>query len=338
VEKSEALAESQHPSTVAAATRDTIFWRLFRRPESGVVMAAVAIFVFFALFAPYFLTINVMSNILLLSAELGMVAVGVTMLMVSGEFDLSVGSVLGVAAALVVVWLNAGWPAPLAIFAALIVCGGIGVLNGILVTRLGIHSLIVTLGGLMFYRAVVLAITGGFPIRFDEDDFPFLDIFNFWWGAIPGTFLWFVVFIIIFTIVLTSTKFGNWIYASGGGRDAANEMGVPVHRVKIMAFACASMLAASAGIIQMSRLNSVDALRGSMLELEAVLAVVVGGALLTGGRGSIIGAALGVIMVSMIKQGLILMGIPAFWFKAGIGVVLILAAYINHRVQQEALK
>ncbi len=119
---------------------------------------------------------------------------------------------------------------------------------------------------------------------------------------------------------------------------AANEMGVPVRRVKIMAFACSSVLAASAGIIQMSRLNSVDALRGTAIELEAVLAVVVGGALLTGGRGSIIGAALGVIMVSMIKQGLILMGIPAFWFKAGIGVVLILAAYINHRVQQASLK
>ncbi len=334
--KTEVLAE-QHPSTAAAQARNTLLWRLFRRPESGVVMAALAIFIFFAIFAPFFLTINVMSNILLLSAELGMVAVGVTMLMVSGEFDLSVGSVLGLGAGMVVVMLNAGVATPLAIFIALVAAAGIGTVNGLLVTRLGIHSLIVTLGGLMFYRAVVLAITGGFPIRLDIE-YPFLELFNFWWGAIPGTFLWFVVFIVIFTIVLTSTKFGNWIYASGGGREAANEMGVPVSRVKIMAFACASVLAASSGIIQMSRLNSVDALRGTAIELEAVLAVVVGGALLTGGRGSIVGAALGVIMVSMIKQGLILMGIPAFWFKAGIGVVLILAAYINHRVQQASLK
>ena len=335
--KADVLAEEQHPSTAAAEARNKLLWRLFRRPESGVVMAAVTIFVFFALFAPFFLTINVMSNILLLSAELGMVAVGVTMLMVSGEFDLSVGSVLGLGAGMVVVMLNAGVWTPVAILIALIAAAGIGTVNGILVTRLGIHSLIVTLGGLMFYRAVVLAITGGFPIRL-EIEYPFLELFNFWWGPVPGTFMWFLVFIVIFTIVLTSTKFGNWIYASGGGREAANEMGVPVSRVKILAFACASVLAASSGIIQMSRLNSVDALRGTAIELEAVLAVVVGGALLTGGRGSIVGAALGVIMVSMIKQGLILMGIPAFWFKAGIGVVLILAAYINHRVQQASLK
>ena len=335
--KTDELVEELHPSTAAAEARNKLLWRLFRRPESGVVMAALAIFIFFALFAPFFLTINVMSNILLLSAELGMVAVGVTMLMVSGEFDLSVGSVLGLGAGMVVVMLNAGVATPIAILIALIAAAGIGSVNGVLVTRLGIHSLIVTLGGLMFYRAVVLAITGGFPIRL-EIEYPFLQLFNFWWGPVPGTFLWFLVFIVIFTIVLTSTKFGNWIYASGGGREAANEMGVPVSRVKIMAFACASVLAASSGIIQMSRLNSVDALRGTAIELEAVLAVVVGGALLTGGRGSIIGAALGVIMVSMIKQGLILMGIPAFWFKAGIGVVLILAAYINHRVQQAALK
>ena len=335
--KTDALVEEQHPSTAAAEARNKLLWRLFRRPESGVVMAALAIFIFFALFAPFFLTINVMSNILLLSAELGMVAVGVTMLMVSGEFDLSVGSVLGLGAGMVVVMLNAGVWTPIAILIALIAAAGIGTVNGLLVTRLGIHSLIVTLGGLMFYRAVVLAITGGFPIRLSVE-YPFLELFNFWWGAIPGTFLWFLVFIVIFTIILTSTKFGNWIFASGGGREAANEMGVPVNRVKIMAFACSSVLAASAGIIQMSRLNSVDALRGTAIELEAVLAVVVGGALLTGGRGSIIGAALGVVIVSMLKQGLILMGIPAFWFKAGIGVVLILAAYINHRVQQAALK
>ena len=337
MEKPETPLEEQHPSTAAAEARDKLLWRLFRRPESGVVMAAVAIFIFFAIFAPFFLTINVLSNILLLSAELGMVAVGVTMLMVSGEFDLSVGSVLGLGAGMVVVMLNAGVLTPIAILIALIAAAGIGTVNGLLVTRLGIHSLIVTLGGLMFYRAVVLAITGGFPIRLSVE-YPFLELFNFWWGAIPGTFLWFLVFILIFTIVLTSTKFGNWIFASGGGREAANEMGVPVTRVKIMAFACSSVLAASAGIIQMSRLNSVDALRGTAIELEAVLAVVVGGALLTGGRGSIIGAALGVVIVSMLKQGLILMGIPAFWFKAGIGVVLILAAYINHRVQQAALK
>ena len=222
MEESRVPVGELHPSTAAAEARNRMGWRLLARPEAGVVMAAVVIFVFFAIFAPRFLSVIVMSNVLLLSAELGIVAVGVTMLMVAGEFDLSVGSVLGLGAGMVVVWINAGWPVPLAIFTALVVAAGIGTVNGLLVTRLQIHSLIVTLGGLMFYRACVLAITGGFPIRLDVE-FPFLELFNFWWGPIPGTFLWFVAFIVLFTIIITSTKFGNWVYASGGGRDAATK-------------------------------------------------------------------------------------------------------------------
>ena len=106
--------------------------RLLAKPEAGVVVAAVVIFVFFSIFAPRFLSVNVMSNNLLLSAELGIVAVGVTMLMVAGEFDLSVGSVLGLGAGMVAVWMTAGWPVPLAIFVALIVAAGIGTVNGLL--------------------------------------------------------------------------------------------------------------------------------------------------------------------------------------------------------------
>lgn len=272
-----------------------------------------------------------------MSAELGIIAVGVTMLMIAGEFDLSVGSVFGLGAGLVIVSLNAGIPAPVAIVLALIAAALIGTLNGVLVTRLGIHSLIVTLGGLMFYRAIVLGITGGFPLRLEEDH-GFLTLFNFWWRDVPGTFFWFLALVIIFAVVLQNTKRGNWTFATGGDAEAARGMGVPINHVKITTFAITSVLAAFAGIIQMSRFSTIDALRGNGLELEAVLAVVVGGASLRGGYGSIVGAALGVVMLAMIKQGLILMNIPAFWFRAGIGVVLILAAAINIYVQERSLR
>jgi simple sugar transport system permease protein len=308
---------------------------LLTRPEAGAVLATICVFAFFAIFADKFLTERVISNVFLLSAELGIVAVGVTMLMISGEFDLSVGSVFGLAGGIVILALNGGVPGPLAVLLVIILASAIGALNGFLVTRLRIHSLIITLGALMLYRAVLLGITGGFPLRLNEPS-GFLSIFSFWLGQVPGTFFWLIGFVIVFTFILTNTKLGNWVFATGGAREAAREMGVPTHRVKIMMFMVAATLAAIAGTIQMARFSSIDALRGDGLELEAVLAVVVGGASLNGGYGSIVGAALGVIMLAMIKQGLILMDINAYWYRAGIGVVLVVAAILNQYVRERA--
>jgi simple sugar transport system permease protein len=308
---------------------------LLARPEAGTILATVCVFVFFSIFADKFLTDRIMSNVFLLSAELGIIAIGVTMLMVAGEFDLSVGSVFGLGAGVAIVTLNAGIPGPAAMAIVLVVAALIGALNGFLVTRLRVHSLIITLGGLMFFRAIVLAITGGFPLRLTEPE-PFLSIFSFWLWGVPGTFFWLIGLVVVFAFVLNNTKLGNWVFATGGARDAAREMGVPTSRVKIMMFMIASMLAAFAGTVQMARFSSIDALRGDGLELEAVLAVVVGGASLNGGYGSVVGAALGVIMLAMIKQGLILMGIDAYWYRAGIGAVLILAAVLNQHVRERA--
>src|SRR5207245_2895035 len=161
-------------------------------------------------------------------------------------------------------------------------------------------SLIITIGGLMFYRAVLLGVTGGFPLRLAHP-VPFLSIFDFYWGPVTGSFFWMAGLVLFFGFILNTTKLGNWIFATGGAREAAREMGGPTSRVKIMMFMIVSSLAAFAGIIQMARFSSIDALRGDGLELEAVLAVVVGGASLNGGYGSVVGAVLGVIMLAMIK-------------------------------------
>ncbi len=305
------------------------------RPEAGAVLATICVFAFFAAFADKFLSAQVMSNVFLLSAELGIVAIGIAMLMVAGEFDLSIGSVFGLGAAITILTLNAGFSGPTALGIALLAATLIGALNGLLVTKLRIPSLIITLGGLMFYRAIVLALTGGFPLRLTESQ-PFLSIFNFWVGPIPGPFFWLVGLVVLFSFLLNNTKLGNWVFATGGARDAAREMGVPVARVKIMMFVAASTLAALAGVVQMARFSSVDALRGDGLELEAILAVVVGGTWLNGGYGSVVGAVLGVVMLAMIKQGLILMGIPAYWYRAGIGAVLVVAAVLNQYVRERS--
>ncbi len=305
---------------------------LLSRPELGVIIAAVLVYVFFALFAPYFFTERVTSNILLSSASLGIVAVGVAVLMIAGQFDLSVGSVYGLGSALVIVLVNAGIPGWLVLPIVLAFGFAIGSLNGWLVTWLGIHSLIITLGGLMFYRGVLLAMTEGFPIRLRTPD-PFLKALDFMAGPIPGPFFWFIGLAIVFALIMALTRFGGWIYATGGHPEAARGLGVPVQRVQILTFGVASMLACLAGYVSAARFSSVDSLRGQGLELEAVLAVVVGGASLTGGYGSIVGAALGVIILSMIQQGLLLIGISVYWYQAGIGLLLILAAVVNQRVR-----
>lgn len=312
------------------------FARLMTKPEAGALLAAGCVFVFFSIFADHFLSERTFANIFLLSAELGIVAIGVTLLMIAGDFDLSVGSVFGLGAGICIMLLNAGVPSPLAILATLLVAAAIGALNGLMVTQLRIHSLIITLGGLMFYRAMVLAMTGGFPLRL-KTPVPFMQIFSARLGDfLPVSFLWLLLLMVLFGFLLNNTQQGNWIFATGGEGSAAREMGVPTIRVKITMFITVSVLAAFTGIVQMARFSSIDALRGNGMELEAVLAVVVGGASLNGGYGSVIGAVLGVVMLAMIKQGLVLMGIDAYWYRAGIGVVLIVAAVVNQYVRERS--
>jgi simple sugar transport system permease protein len=320
----EAIASKRPPKTR--------FEKLMSRPESGVILAAVLVYAFFAVAAPNFFSDRVASNILLSSATLGIIAVGVAALMIAGQFDLSVGSVYGLSSGVVILCINAGVPGWMALPIVMVFGLVVGTINGYLVTKLQIHSLIITLGGLMFYRGVLLAVTQGFPIRLKDTD-PFLKFLDFSWMGIPGPFFWFFGLVLIFAFILGSTRFGGWLYATGGSPEAARCMGVAASRVQIMAFAIASLLACIAGYVSVARFSSVDSLRGQGMELEVVLAVVIGGASLNGGYGSIIGAALGVLIISMIQQGLILIGISVYWYQAGIGILLVLAAIVNQRVR-----
>ncbi len=310
--------------------------RLLGRPESGVVIAAILVYLFFAVMAPHFFSERVASNILLASAALGIVAVGVATLMIAGQFDLSVGSVYGLSAAIIILLVNQGVPGWVALPIVMVFGIIVGTINGYLVTKLEIHSLIITLGGLMFYRGVLLATTQGFPIRLRAPD-AFLSAMDFQIWIIPGPFIWFICLATIFAYILTRTRFGNWLFATGGSPEAARGMGVPAGRVQIVAFAVASLLACVAGFVSVARFSSVDALRGTGMELEVVLAVVVGGASLNGGYGSIIGAFLGVLIIGMIQQGLILIGINVYWYQAGIGLLLIVAAIVNQYVRKRSI-
>jgi simple sugar transport system permease protein len=303
-----------------------------RRPASGAMIGAALMFVTFSLIArPNFLTLPSMASTLTLAAELGIVAMGVTILMIGGEFDLSVGSVLGVSS-VTVPWLaERGWPVAAAIPVALLVAISIGILNGIVVNRTRVPSFIVTLGALFWWRGVLFAVTRGFPISVDRDD-PAFNLFSTRLGSgFNVSLFWFVAVTAILTLVVVRTRFGNWTFATGGNERTADQLGIPTKRVKLVLFALAAFLAGLAGIIQAGRFSGVDSLRGTAMELEAVAAAVIGGTRLSGGYGSVIGTAFGCIMLGIIQNGLVLAGIAGYWYRAFIGLLIVIVVIVNQR-------
>lgn len=327
VGRSIAAARVHERSGPVAATLRAIF----RRPASGAMVGTLVLFVVFSFWAPNFLTLSSTASILTIAAELGVVAMGVTLLMIAGEFDLSVGSVLGVSSVMVPWLILQGVPVPVAIVGALLAGLVIGLLNGLIVTRVGIQSFIVTLGGLFWWRGVLFAITGGFPLQVDRAE-PWYQPFSarFQHGFYPSLF-WFIGIAVVLTFVLVRTRYGNWIFATGGNAKAAEQRGIPIKRVKTSLFMLTGLLAALTGIMQMGRFSSVDSLRGTLFELEAVAAAVIGGSLLSGGYGSVLGTALGCIMLGMIRTGLVLAGVPGYWYRATIGLLIVLVVIVNVR-------
>jgi simple sugar transport system permease protein len=308
--------------------------RLMLRPESTSLAAAVILFIAFTILSPdlfpYKLTyISFMS----VAAELGIVSIGVTLLMIGGHFDLSVGAVLGLCSYVCVVLMrDFGLPSIVAALLAVAVGAALGAVNGALVVRFRIHSFVVTLGTMLIWRGVVIALTGGFPVMVpippgfkDIMSGPLLDGFKM-------SMLWFFAIGALGTFLLARTRFGNWVQARGQNEQAARNLGVPVDRVTITLFMLTSALAAVTGVIQVARFSSVDALRGEGIELQAVAVTVIGGTLLSGGYGSVIGTILGSITFGMIQVGLVLAGAPGHFFRTLTGVIVVGAVILNTSV------
>src|SRR5919106_2235609 len=310
---------------------------LIGRPETGALFGAILIFVFFSLYADNFTTRTSLAGLASITAELGILSMGVTLLMIAGHFDLSVGSVLGFSSVIApYLILNYDTNPFLAVLVAVGAAISIGFLNGVLVVGSRIPSFIVTLGTLLIWRSVLLRITEGFPVAVDKDTFVF-KLFSYridegFFRGYQVSFLWFVGVIVVLSFVLLRTRFGNWIFASGGNERSARSMGVPVDRVWIILFIVTALCACLMGLIQVGRFNTVEATRGTGLELQAIAAAVVGGARLMGGYGSVLGAALGAAMIAMIQQGLVLSGIANYWLNFAVGLLIIVAVIINQQL------
>jgi simple sugar transport system permease protein len=302
-----------------------------RLNEIGVIVAAVLVFGVFSILDPPFLTLDSWGGILASASEYGLVATGVTLLMVAGEFDLTVGVVFALTPLIAgYLLVNQGWDPWLSFVIGELAAVAVGVVNGFLTNLLKIPSFIVTLAVYYLLQGVTLNMTGGYPISYFGHSKLFKIMGGTYFGStgISVAVFWWLGVAIVGAFVLSRTRFGNFIFASGSDPRSARAMGVPVRRTKLTCFMLAAAGAGLAGLTQFAALGTVDPAQGGDLQLVAIVVVVVGGASLLGGRGSVLGSTLGALIIAAAYTGLIEAGLSATWFESFIGAVLLVAVVI----------
>ena len=304
--------------------------RLFiAMPEFGPLILLVLMLIVFTSINPAFLSLTNISNALTFTVELGLIALAMTLLMTAGEFDLSVGSLFGFTPVVMWALFNADiMPLFPAFLVALVLALAIGFVSGLFVTRLGIPSFLVTLGMLLVVRGSALWLTSGFPQRTWDADNQWLAtllVGDFYIGGlrIYMSLIWFILIAIVFHYLLTRSRFGNWIQATGGNANAARNRGVPIKRVKLILFMLSSAMAGFAGVISSIRVSAANPNSGMGYELEVIAMVVIGGTVLTGGRGTIIGTVLGVLILRLMRNGIVLIGVPGLAYNIFIGAIIL---------------
>jgi len=307
--------------------------RIRRWPEFGVILAFSTIFMVFSLLAPKFVTLRNLTGIFTIVSELGIITIGVAFLMIAGEFDLSVSSVYALSGFLFVTLANS-FNSLLALIITLMVAACIGFLNGTITLRAGIPSFITTLGTMMFLRGIMLAVTGGRSVVYNGDLIVPTMLTRFIGRGFRPSHIWFLALALFFSLILTRTRYGNWVFATGGKKEVARAMGVNVNRVKVVNFMISSVMAGLAGCIVINRFGVANASFGMGMELEAIASAVIGGTFLMGGYGTIIGAFFGAFLMGMMRTGLVMVGAPAYWYQAFVGAILVIAATINIKLRR----
>jgi simple sugar transport system permease protein len=301
----------------------------FEKPALVAFAILIALVVFFSIRTNgLFISAQNVKGIMSLFPELAIVAIGFALLMIAGEFDLSIGSMFGFMPMLVCTLILQGlgfWPA---FVFGLLACVVVGLINGAVTIRFGIPSFISTLGMLFMLRSltVVLYSRGVAPTL--PDDAP-VWAFSQVLGVIRVSTFWLIGLGAFAYLLLEKTNFGNWVRATGGSLESAQSMGIPTGKVKTACFVICSLFAGLAGMIQVVRLGSPLASLGDGLELQAVAAAVMGGVALYGGVGNVIGALIGMALIRIIDAGMIMSRIDANWFKFAIGALTILAVIAN---------
>ncbi len=344
--------------------------RLLRRPELGALSGVILIYIVFFSVAHSsgMFSVDGLVNILAVSAEIGIIATAATLLMIAGEFDLSIGSMIGFAGIVIGLGTTSfGLPLSVSVVIALALCGAIGAANGYLTVKTGLPSFIVTLASMLILRGLAISLTryiAGYTqiskiTESDPDSF-IISLFGghvgqsvFQWMAgagwigaranglplvegLPVSVLWWIGLTGAATWVLLRTGFGNWIFAVGGDDVAARNVGVPTRQVKIVLFTLTALSAVIFAATQITEVGSADTLRGTQKEFDAIIAVVIGGTLLTGGYGSAIGALLGALIYGTVQIGILYTGVDSDLFKVFLGLMVLLAVFFNNLVRRRA--
>jgi len=339
-------APAPAPSEASNRVTLSLYSRILARPEVGALVAAVIIFVFFLSVAPAFRSAESFFTILYQSSTIGIVAVGVGLLMIGGEFDLSAG-VITITAGLVnsmLCW-NYGMNLWVGAVVSLAFCLLIGFLNGYLVMKTGIPSFLITLGTFFVLQGANLGVTKLVTGSVSSPDISQIDGFSslqaifassFKIGPVTvwGTVIWWFLFVALAAWVLQRTRTGNWVFAVGGNPDSARAVGVPLIRTKIGLFMTVSFFGWFVGLHLLYRFNTLQAGNGVGNEFLYIIAAVVGGTLLTGGYGNAIGVAIGAFIFGMTSLGIVYAGWDPNWFKAFLGVMLLLAVLVNLYVKR----
>jgi simple sugar transport system permease protein len=350
--------ETAPPPAVARderVRRVSLVSRLLSRPELGAVVGLVVVWTFFSVvaFDNNFVSWSATAAILNRSAPLGILAVAVALLMIAGEFDLSIGSILGFCGMAIMLLVTPeaaggfGWSLWPAILVALVLAVLTGLVNGWLVITTKLPSFIITLGTLFIFRGLTVAIT---RLRTNRtqlgnlDEVPGFDLarklfaskLTLFGSTFNVSILWWVGLTLLATWVLLRTRQGNWIFGTGGAVDAARNVGVPVRVVKMALFVTTATAGFLVAAIQAVEFTGADTLRGQGQEFQAIIAAVVGGCLLTGGYGSAVGAAVGALIFGLVQQGIVITGIQGDWYQVFIGGVLVVAVILNNFVRLKA--
>jgi simple sugar transport system permease protein len=339
---------SAPPAADERVARVGLLRRLVLRPEIGSLIGAVILFVLFAVSSTQFYSLPGISNWLDPASLFGIMAVAVAMLMIGGHFDLSAGVLTGTAGlATAVMTTQWGLNIWVALLVSLVLCLGIGFVNGYLVTRTGLPSFIITLATFLMLQGLNLAVTklitgtvsvGGMA------QVPFFDTVRPLFASRISLFgvdfkiqiLWWVLVVAIGAWVLAKTRFGNWTFAVGGDPVASRNIGVPAARTTITLFMGVGACAWLVGSLKLMEQTSVQTSQGFGEELIYIVAAVIGGCLLTGGYGSVIGAAIGALIFGMTSQGIVYAGLDSDWFKFFLGAMLLLAVLANQYVRRYA--
>jgi simple sugar transport system permease protein len=329
--------------------------RLLSRPEFGAGIGVVLVWAFFAVVAHEnnFISWASTASILNRAAPLGILAVAVALLMIAGEFDLSIGSLVGFSGMAIMLLVTPtdgggfGWALWPAIGASLVLALITGAFNGSLVVATKLPSFIVTLGSLFVFRGLTLAVTRIRTARTQLGGLENVSGYNLarkifasqaslFGSQFSIAILWWIGLTVLATWVLLRTRWGNWTFGTGGAVDAARNVGVPTRKVKIVLFMTTAFAAWMVAVIQVVQFTGADTLRGTGQEFQAIIAAVVGGCLLTGGYGSAIGATFGALIFAMVQQGIVITGVDGDWFQVFVGGILLGAVIFNNYIRRRA--